>query len=176
MNEIALRYAESLFSLAQDNDQVDAWSNEVKQLRKILLDEQDFIKLLASEFISLKEKYEIIDRTFSSFNVNIVSLIKVVVKNHRVSLLVTIFSSYLSLRNQYRGVKEGLIYSTVKLEEKSMKEISDAISKKEHCKVSLSPVIDPSLIGGVKVVINDHIYDGSIKHHLSQMQNELLRK
>ena len=36
-------------------------------------------------------------------------------------------------------------------------------------------IIDPSLIGGVKVVINDHIYDGSIKHHIDNMKLSLLK-
>ena len=36
--------------------------------------------------------------------------------------------------------------------------------------------IDPSLIGGVKVVINSHVYDGSIKNQLEKMQIDLLGK
>ena len=42
--------------------------------------------------------------------------------------------------------------------------------------VELIPHIDPTLIGGVKVVINSHVYDGSIKNQLEKMQIDLLGK
>ena len=42
--------------------------------------------------------------------------------------------------------------------------------------VELISRIDPSLIGGVKVVINSHVYDGSIKNQLEKMQIDLLGK
>ena len=41
--------------------------------------------------------------------------------------------------------------------------------------VELKNIIDPSLIGGVKVVIKDRIYDGSIKHHIDMMKQDLLK-
>ena len=44
---------------------------------------------------------------------------------------------------------------------------------KENRKISLIFKIDPSLIGGVKVVINNRIYDGSVKNKLSEMKQSL---
>lgn len=176
MNELALRYAESLFSLANESSQIEVWQDEVKLLKKILTSNKEFISLLSSEFLSLKEREDIIDRTLKDFNVNIVSLVKVVMKNHRLSEINNILSSYNSLANEYRGVKEGLIYSTVKLDEETLRQIEISVGNKEHAKVELIPYIDPSLIGGIKVVISDHIYDDSISYHLKEMKQKLLRK
>ena len=81
-----------------------------------------------------------------------------------------------SLCNEYKGVKEGLIYSAFALDKVTVNKIKDKISQLEHMDVELIPHIDPTLIGGVKVVINSHVYDGSIKNQLEKMQIDLLGK
>ena len=47
------------------------------------------------------------------------------------------------------------------------------MTNKEGSEIELHVKIDPSLIGGVKVVINNHIYDGSVKNKLSEMKQSL---
>ena len=89
--------------------------------------------------------------------------------------LIEIFDGFNSLVNEYRGVKEGLVYSTEKLSEKQLSDLNKKISEVEKMPTELRNIIDPSLIGGVKIVINDHIYDGSIKHHIEDMRTSLLK-
>ena len=42
--------------------------------------------------------------------------------------------------------------------------------------MELHNIIDPTLIGGVKVVIHDRVYDGSLKHRLKEMEKDLLKR
>ena len=98
-----------------------------------------------------------------------------VTTNHRANLLIDIFDDFISLVNEERGVLEGLVYSTEKLTEKQLNKLNETISKVESRPTELKNIIDPSLIGGVKVVINDHIYDGSIKHNVEKMKLTLLK-
>ena len=106
---------------------------------------------------------------------SIVALILVVMENNRTNCLFEIFESFNSYCNEYRGVREGIVYSTLKLDKKVISELEKKISQKEHQQVELKNVIDPALIGGVKVVVHDRIYDGSIKHHLEMMKKDLLK-
>ena len=71
---------------------------------------------------------------------------------------------------------EGLLYSAFPLDEKTIDKIKNKISQIEHRDVDLITRVDPSLIGGVKVVINSHVYDGSVKNKLEKMQIDLSRK
>ena len=175
METVSSRYGLALYSLALEENKLNLWQEEVKELSRIFKENTDFIMVLGSSFISLEERIEILEKSLVGVDKEIVALISVVMENNRINLILEIFESFNSYCNQYRGVSEGLIYSTVKLEEKVISQIEEKISKMESSKVELKNIIDPSLIGGVKIVIKDHIYDGSIKHHINMMKQDLLK-
>ena len=175
MKEITSRYAEALYSLKRDSNTLLDTQKEVKELKKVFVENPDFVILLDSSYKSLEEKEQIIDSTLVGVDTEIKNLIKIVVQNHRSRFLVEIFDVFNSLVNEYRGVTEGLVYSTEKLSEAQLKKLNETISSIEKRPTELKNIIDPSLIGGVKVVINDHIYDGSVKHHIEDLRLSLLK-
>ena len=175
MKEITSRYAEALFSLKRDSNTLEESQQEVKELKKVFEENPGFITLLASYNKTLDEKIDIIDKTLKGVDEEIKALIKIICQNHRAMYLIEIFDGFNSLVNEYRGVKEGLVYSTEKLSEKQLSSLNKKISEVEKMPTELRNIIDPSLIGGVKIVINDHIYDGSIKHHIEDMRTSLLK-
>lgn len=175
MKEITSRYSNALFSLKKDENQLIDSQVEIKELIKVLRENPDFLTLLDSSYKEFEEKEEIINQVFKSVDEEIVSLIKIIVRNHRAMYLIEIFEEFNSLVNEYRGVLEGLVYSTVPLSESELDKLNQKISEVEARETELRNIIDPSLIGGVKVVINDHIYDGSIKHHIENMKLSLLK-
>lgn len=175
METVSSRYGLALYSLALEEKKVEALQKEVKEIRSIFKENTDFIMILGSSFLSLKERQEILEKTLVKVDERIISLIEVVMENNRTSVLMDIFDSFNSYCNEYLGVSEGKIISAFKLEQTVIRQIEEKISKIEKQKVELKNEIDPSLIGGVKVVIHDHIYDGSIKHQIETMKIDLLK-
>ena len=175
MESVASRYGLALYSLALEENKIDSWQKDVKTLKSIFKENTDFIMILGSSFISLEERLEIVEKTLVGVDKNIIGLIDVIMENNRTDLILDVFESFNSYCNQYRGVSEGLIYSTLKLDQTVIDQIEKKISKIENNKVELKNIIDPSLIGGVKIVIKDHIYDGSIKHNIEMMKKDLLK-
>ena len=176
MNQIAQTYAEALFSLALEEKKLSSLQEEGKQLSDIINDNPDFLLLLNSRFMSAEERKEVANKILKGFDDDIVNLIKVIVDNNRVDYVQEILQAFNSLCNEYRGVKEGLVYSAFPLDKQTINTIKEKISQVEHMDVELIAKVDPSLIGGVKVVINSHVYDGSIKNQLEKMQINLLGK
>ena len=78
--------------------------------------------------------------------------------------------------NDYFGIKVGKVYSAYELTEDQIHKIEKAMSQKEAKKVQLRMVIDESLIGGIKVEVDNHIYDDSLSYKLESLRKELLRK
>ena len=176
MKELAQNYASALLSLAIDDNKVIDYQKEVKELRKIIRDNEDFILLLDSRFLSIEERMNNAEKILKGFSPDVVNFIKIIIKHNRVSYLEDILEAFNSLCNENQDIVEGLIYSAFPLGEDTLLKIKKKISQIEKHEVDLLPRIDPSLIGGVKVVINSHVYDGSIKNQLEKMQIDLLRK
>ena len=176
MLEIAQNYASALLSLAIDENKVVDYQKEVKELRKIIKDNDDFLLLLDSRFLSVEERMHNVELILKGFSLDVINFIKIIVKQNRVNYLKDILDGFNSLANENQDIVEGLIYSAFPLDESTLSKIKNKISQIENHEVDLISKIDPSLIGGVKVVINSHVYDGSIKNQLEKMQINLLRK
>lgn len=176
MNEIASRYGLALYSLAQERNEVLSLQQEVKELRKVFKENPDFIVVLNSSFLTVEERNDIIDKTLKGVDIDIVKLIKIIVRNNRANYLLDVLTVFNSYCNESRGVDEGLVYSVIPIEEKTLQQLEKKISQLEGVEVELTNRIDQNLIGGLKVVIRGHIYDGSIKNKLENMKIDLLKK
>ena len=73
------------------------------------------------------------------------------------------------------GILEGVVYVVNVLDTDTLNEIEKAVSQKEGKKVLLNQKLDTSLLGGIKVVIGDRVYDGSLKNKINSLQSELLK-
>lgn len=176
MNQIAQTYAEALFSLGLEDKKLTKLQDEGKALSEIIHDNEDFLLLIDSRFMSREERQDIASKILKDFDEDIVNFVKVLIANNRTNYIKDVLEAFNSLCNEYKGVKEGLIYSAFPLNKETLNKIKNKISQIEGMDVELISRIDPSLIGGVKVVINSHVYDGSIKNQLEKMQIDLLGK
>ena len=176
MNQIAQTYAEALFSLGLEEKKLTKLQDEGKALSEIIHDNEDFLLLIDSRFMSREERQDIAFKILKDFDEDIVNFVKVLIANNRTNYIKDVLEAFNSLCNEYKGVKEGLIYSAFPLDKETINKIKNKISQIEGMDVELISRIDPSLIGGVKVVINSHVYDGSIKNQLEKMQIDLLGK
>ena len=176
MLEIAQNYASALLSIAVDDNKVIDYQKEVKELLKIIKNNPDFLLLLDSRFLTVEERKEEVDKILVNFSIDVINFIKIIVAHNRVSYLEDILRAFNTLCNEKRDIVEGLLYTAFPIDEKTLEKIKKKIRQIENHEVDLITHIDPSLIGGVKVVINSHVYDGSIKNQIEKMQIDLSRK
>ena len=71
------------------------------------------------------------------------------------------------------NIKEGIIYSTEKLSNEDIENVEKKFKEILSNDVELENQIDEKLIGGYKVVIEDKVFDGSIKNKLEFMKLSL---
>lgn len=173
-DSLDMRYAAALFSLAKENDKVASYQKQIKEVGAILDANRDLYALFNSAFINKSERLNIASRIFNGYDQDIINFIKVLINNHRLNNYRLIFSTFNSLANEELNIIEGIIYSTTKLEDKKILEIENALYQKKKKKVMLTNRIDPSLIGGIKVIIDNHIYDYSVQNELNLMHSKLV--
>ncbi len=175
MEEVASRYGMALFSLALDLNKVEAFQDEVKQWNEIFNENREIYEVLSSSFLSKKERKDIFVKMTPGMSQEIQNFVLIIIDNNRIHQLEDIFYAFNSFCNEEKGIKEGIIYSVVPLKKDVLNSINEKISKLEKQKVELRNVIDKSLIGGIKVVVCDHVYDDSLKFHVEEMRRNLLK-
>jgi len=176
MNELYNRYALALLDLAKEENKVEQYRQEVASLRLVLKDNPDFSKLLASVTVSKEEKESVIDDCLkNNYSEIIINFFKVIVKNGRANFLYKIFNETLLRFEDELNIERGVVYSTIALSQEQIDKISDVIEKNCNKHVSLINKIDPGLIGGIKVVLRNDIYDASLKTKIESLKEALLK-
>jgi F-type H+-transporting ATPase subunit delta len=100
-------------------------------------------------------------------------LLKVVIENGRLAALGEIASQFRSLVNGRLAVFEARIASAYPLDEAQLADTLAALERRFDRRLKPSVEIDPSLIGGIRVVVGDEVFDASIKARLEQMKMAL---
>ena len=174
MDSLELRYARALLSIALDEKNVLAYKIAMSELNDYFLRNEEISEYLKSYFVLEEDKYELIDKICSQFNLkNLSSFIKLLIKKHRFNNFKYIEHEFNKLANEELNIHSGIVYSTIFLSKEEIASIEEAISKKEKQKVELVNKIDENLIGGVKVTLGDKVYDGSVKNKLEILKSQL---
>lgn len=168
------KYASAIVSIAKDEKKCPLYKDAFSSLLNAFLENPDIPKYLESYFVSDLEKFKLIDELTKPYKLdNLSNFMKLLAKKHLIYKFKDIVKEITKLLNEELKIDEGFLYSTVKLSESQIDSIEEAIGKKLGHKVELKNVIDERLIGGVRVVIHDHVFDGSIKFKLETLKNNL---
>lgn len=174
MEEVASRYAAAIVSIAKDENKLEQYKLAILEVEALFESNPEVLKFLKSYFVKASEKNSVIDGILSKYRLeNLNNFIKLLVEKHQIHNFKNIVKEVTKDINFELDIYEGFVYSTEPLTNERISEIADAVSKKLNRKVELQNKIDTRLIGGVKVVVHDHVFDGSIKHKLETMKENL---
>jgi F-type H+-transporting ATPase subunit delta len=175
MNEskISVRYSRALFQSALEKKILDKVNQDMIFIAEVcrIPEAKEF---LHSPIIPPSKKEAIFHKMVKG-NVEEItlSLIDLVVKNGRERFLPAIARNFLRETMKYKGITELVLTTAVKVDEKVKKQISDLISGALNTKVDLEEKIDPDIIGGFILRIDDKYIDASIKNKLRKIEKEL---
>ena len=165
---VARPYAEALFRVAQSGD-LAAWSGIVTTLGAIGAnqDVQDFARNPNVSSTQVNDAFAALVK--SPLSAEAKNFIAMLVENGRVSLLPEIGAQFQVLKNAQEGAADASITSAFELSGAQVAELVSTLEKKFGRKLNPTVTVDPSLIGGVRVVVGDEVLDTSVRAKLQQM-------
>ncbi len=165
---VARPYAEAVFRVAQKGDMA-AWSTLVSELAQVGAnpDVQDFARnpnvteaQVADAFASLVK---------APLTAEAKNFVNMLIENGRVSLLPEIGAQFAVLKNAQDGAADAEIVSAFEISAAQVADLVKTLEKKFGRKLNPTVTVDPSLIGGVRVVVGDEVLDTSVRAKLQQM-------
>ena len=167
----ARRYAEALIDLASGPDEVAALSSALVRLRDAL--GEGGIRSLGDPSIPLARRSELVTRVTADQPRAVGSLLQLLVRRRRISLLPAITGAFGDIVDRRAGIATARITTPVALDEAAQKALVDRLERASGKKLRASFVVDPTLIGGAKVQVGDHLVDASIRARLEALRVQL---
>lgn len=170
---IARPYAEALFASAKPSD-LAPWAKQLEDLATFFQNDE-LLALANNPKLSSNDLFNLIEGLLQSKpDQSLTNFLKLLANNHRLVALPEIAQQFVAMKNQSEGAAEAIITSAFPLEGGALKDLLASLKSRFGGK-DLRPtvIVDPELIGGVRVQVGDEVLDGSIKTRLVQMQTNL---
>lgn len=171
---VAKRYADALFQLANEKNHSETLMNELQIVKDLFKENEKLIEILNHPQISANDKQKIIDETFGSFDKDVVHTLKLLVTRHRIGNIVEIIDQVADVYNEASGIAVATVYSARELSNSEQEDIAVSFKKQLQKKeIKINNIIDPSVLGGLKIRVGNTIYDGTISSKLNQIKHNI---
>ena len=172
---VASRYAQSLLDLSIDENSAEKVNKDMVELSEICAESKDFVNLLNNPIILASKKVEVFKALFDGKMEPVsINFLKLITENNRAKFVPTIAESFIKLYKQHKGIVDVIITSAEPLDASTKTTILDKVKSAVNGEILLVERIDPSIIGGFIVNIEDKQIDASVASQLTNLKNILL--
>ena len=176
VNDVSNEYAIALFDLAKEHNEVELVHNNLKVLVSSIEENPDFFKIINSYGLSNENKKDLISRILNLDENNyFLYFLYVLIDNNRFDQLKNILGSYYKLLLELNNQMEVTVYTKYSLTKEQKANLLIKLEKDFKKKIILTETIDNTLIGGIKVTVNDVIYDYTIDSQLEDLKYLLMK-
>ena len=98
------------------------------------------------------------------------NFLRTVVENGRLNALPEMAAQFRALKNAQSGSSDAVVHSAFPIDGAALADLATTLEKQFKRKLNLSVVLEPELIGGIRVVVGDEVLDTSVKARLEQMR------
>ena len=167
-------YATALFELCCENDCLAEVYDEFGQIKDVLADNDEYVKLLSSPLVANEDKHEILDKTFGGkVSDMFFDFLCVLSDKGRVSAYDAIFGEFKSMYNKHMNILEVKVTTSEKMSDNIRQKLVDKLSSVTGKSIVLDEGIDKSLLGGIIVKYENTEIDSSVKGKLDKLKRQI---
>ncbi len=174
MSLLAKRYAVALNLAAKAAGSVDNVLRDVESLHAVLQDRRASAMWLSPE-ITAAQRARIADKLAAGKSPLIANLLHLLLRRRRQEVLGDLYPALRALVMAERGELEGLVETPMPLSADDLQSLQALAQKLSGSKCLLAVRVRPELIGGVRLIVGNVLYDGSLKSALEQLEQKLLQ-
>lgn len=165
---IARPYAEAVYRMAQESGAQGLWSARLQRLALISQD-GDMASVMSNPRLSVEQVAELFISLSEDSDPIFGNFIRTLAENRRLALLPEISRLFELAKSQEEGVKEAVVHSAFPIDDTQVAALLQQLEPRFGTRLTARVVIDPSLIGGVRVAVGDQVLDASVRGKLDSM-------
>lgn len=171
--KIANRYAKALFDFATEKGLVETIYKDLTLVRDTLKDNRELLVVLDSPVIVPSKKHAIFKSVFQdSLNEVTFSFLDIVINKKREPMVAGICDEFAKHYNEQHHIKTVTLTSAIPLGDEIVGKIRTLLAEKTRYTIDIRQVIDPDIIGGFMVKMDDYFFDASISSKLNSLRQE----
>jgi F-type H+-transporting ATPase subunit delta len=173
-SRVAIKYATALFRTAKRTAQVESMSRDLATLSELLSKNVLLKNFVESPQVEEKDKKELLTSTFKPvISEALFSFLILVLSKHRIQYLVSMAGEFQRLVKEDQGIVDARLITARSLDQSLADQIREELEKSTGKKVEMKLETDPSLIGGIVIILGDKIIDRSIRCQLNQLKDQM---
>lgn len=169
----AKEYGRALFLLAQESGTADTILCDCADVAQVIKENPDYIKLLDTPALSKEEKLSLIDEAFSSVDVMLKNLLKILTERRLAHLFTAAVKGYREAYDEAYGIERVEAISAVPLSEEQTLRIKAKLETITGKKIIIKNTIDTGILGGIKLRYSGKQLDGSVRTRLDGFSKNL---
>ena len=171
------RYAQALFDLAKDDNAVAPIEADLKSLKAAIRESADLRRLIESPAFDAEDKARGINAIAQAagFHATTKKFLGLVAANRRTSHRLAIIGSFEKLSADWRGVVSAEVVTALPLSDAQSKGVAAALRTALGKDPEITTRVDPSILGGIKVLVGSRLFDASLKSRLDSLKFALKR-
>jgi F-type H+-transporting ATPase subunit delta len=169
----ARRYAQAIFELAIEYNDIDAWNERLERLRRLVA-EPDVIIYLESSQVPLPNKRMVLDQLLGKAHLFSVNLVLLLANRGNLRSIPAIADEFARLESEYLGITKAQVITAVSLTEAETNAVREHLASVTGKKVIIEPFVEPEILGGIIVKVGDKLIDGSVQNRLRALRKTLV--
>lgn len=168
---VAKRYAKALYSAAVDKGITLEVEEQLKAIVEVLHFDPEVKRFILAPRISQSDKLNVL-RTALQGKVSeaVMNTVELLVERGRTDIFADLLETYVKIEGDALGIGDATVYSTYSLSQEEQDSVAAEFSQLTSRKIRVTNVVDKSLLGGLKVIIGDTLYDGSLAGKLERLE------
>lgn len=174
-NKVATRYARALFEAASEAGTVEVIERELIHLDETFQKVPGLLNFLVNPAIPIQERMTFAEKQIASkVNPWVGNLVKLMTENHRIGAFSKVVNHFCLLINKRDNVTSAEVITAVELDAKQADQLREKLEKLYgYSKVNIENRVDPGILGGAVVKIQDRVIDGSFVGKLEQLRKHV---
>ncbi len=168
----ARRYAKAVFELAQAEGKVDEWAHRLRRVRELFAD-HGVAAVLTNPTIAVAQREALVATAPHLFDDETTNLARLLIESGRVDQAPAIEDEFQRLADDDSGRVRATVTTAIELEREDRDRVERELSKRLNKEVRLDVVVDPGVIGGLKLQYGDRVVDATVATRLQQLRRQL---
>lgn len=167
----AKRYAKALYSSAVEQGITLEVEEQLKTVVEVLHNDKEVKRFILAPRISESEKLKVLRTALQDkLSPIVLNTVELLVERGRTDIFADLLDTYIKIEGDALGIGDATVYSTYPLSQEEQASVAAEFSQLTKRKIRVVNVVDKSLLGGLKVVIGDTLYDGSLANKLERLE------